>query len=360
MSSRKLPTPLKLVTGLFGPDGSANWLLITGVIGFSFVLIGAVLIAVAIDNTWYLPDNGRGLLRHYGAWAILLSDPLLVISVGYAFYKFRVTFSTLPAAGDQSRRKRLTLLVQKYVSWIGGHGYSAFGYVACVIFGFLCWANNVYQTQNPTPTFKHDVFDSTQHMAGFLIYKLCLFVSWVIVYPIVGYVMVTMTLAIWIVLQICRRNHLLNLHVTHPDNCYGLRSFGTLGIYVMFPYLTAYFVMFSLLITHGSLYGSITIPLAGMTALIASATYIILVPGYALFKQAKRQTYADLLSRSEEGSTRPDSETLHFTVQRLCYAATDSSPFSIKTKFILVVVNLIPLSGLSLTSLGQYFALIWR
>src|SRR5712691_38454 len=56
-----------------------------------------------------------------------------------------------------------------------------------VITGFLSWLNNVYQTIDPIPFYRHDVFDAASHRLGFIVYKICLFVSWVIVYPIAGF-----------------------------------------------------------------------------------------------------------------------------------------------------------------------------
>ena len=43
------------------------------------------------------------------------------------------------------------------------------------------------QTNMPQLVFGHDIFDSTNHVHGFIAYKLVLLNSWVIIYALVGF-----------------------------------------------------------------------------------------------------------------------------------------------------------------------------
>ena len=161
------------------------------------------------------------------------------------------------------------------------------------------------------------------------------------------------------ILNTSDRLNLFSFSVLHPDNCYGLRSLGSLGVSVIAPYLLAYFVILSLLGTHETLYDSLSIPLAGMTVLILVVTYAVLEPGYRLFKNAKRLTFSDLLS-NHTFDPKNGGGGLRFATERICYGITDTSPYSTTIKVLVVAINLISLSGLSFSSLAQYFESVWR
>jgi hypothetical protein len=358
MRFHRRASPLRLASSLFYSDGSLNWLLLIGIVSFGLVLIAAVLLGVYADDTWTLKRDGRGFLRHYGAWVILTGDPLLVILAGWASHKFQTTLDELPF--DAPSRNVVENLKTKYLDWIAGQRRAFFGYLLCVSFGFLSWINNLCQTQTPRDFYNHDVFDSRQHFWGYIAYKTCLFVSWVIVYPIVGYTMLTITLSIWLILRTGRNNRLFKFDVMHPDNCYGLGSLGSLGVSIISPFLLVYLTILALLITHGTFYKSVSVPLAGMTLLIFLVSYVALVPGYMLFKRAKKETFGDLLLRSHPSHGKDGPGTSHFAIERICYGLTDNSPYSTTIKIIVIAINAISFSGLSVSSLEQFFVSVWR
>jgi hypothetical protein len=172
--------------------------------------------------------------------------------------------------------------------------------------------------------------------------------------------MLTITFSIYLVLVNSKRDRLLKYDVLHPDNCFGLSSLGGLGVWTISPYLVSYLVILSILITHGTFYESVSLPLAGMTLLILAVSCAVLIPGYLLFKQAKREAFVDLLSRSHSDSGKSGPGASHFAIERICYGLTESSPYSTSTKLLVGAMNVVSLSGLSLSSLAQYFLSVLR
>ncbi len=358
MRAAKLAAPIRLVLRIFRKNGLLNVSWAAALAAVTVAQIAAVLVATYHERTWHLRSPGRGLFDHYGAWAILISDPLLVMAVGYAFHAFTRTFSSLPAR-DHQKQAKLAQLTQRFSGWTSGAGYAAFGYLLCVVLGLFSWANNIRQTIDPLSYYGHDVFDSFSHPLGFAAYKLCLFTSWVLLYPIVGYAMLTMTVGTWALLKQIRARNLLRPDVTHPDNCYGLRCFGALTVALIAPYLIVYGVMFSLLWTHGSFYRSISIPLVSITILILATSYLVFMPSYLIFRDARAKVYDEMLSRSGQLQRRDDNDILQFAVERVCFAHAEM-PYSGTAKVLLFVMNALPLLGVIFNALGPYLARVGR
>jgi hypothetical protein len=342
MSIEAVSSPLRLVTRLVAANGRLNGALFAGITIVAALQVVAVLMAAHIDNTWWLQD-GLGVLQHYGAWGIVLSDPLVLICAALAYHQFGQTFAMLPVKNDSRARSRIHELVDRYTQWIEAKDLAVFPYVLCVSLGFLCWLNNIRQTETPSIYFAHDVFDAPPHMAGFIVYKACLFVSWVIVYPVAGYVVVCLSFSTAVILATIRNEALLDLRVTHPDNRYGLRGIGLLTLRIVLPYLIAYSAMWLLFFTHGHWYPSILYTALGMTFLTVLTSYSNFAPTLALFREAKARTYASLLERSY-GTSRGDDPT--FAVERMSYSGADGSPYSGLASIALVGLNLAQVAGL--------------
>lgn len=353
-----LAAPLRLATRTFRSRGHINAPFVLVLSAFGIAQIAIVTLCSYIDGTWYLPGSARGLLQHYGAWAILVSDPLLLVAAGYAYYRLRLTFSTLPISESGKAREEVRRLLLPYFSWIKGGRNGTLVYALLVVLGLFCWLTNIHQTIAPELVYHHDVFDSRAHIYGFLAYKFCLFTSWVIVYPVVGYLLLSMSISTRIALERLRRRQLLRPHVTHPDNCYGLRNVGTLNVALLWPYFVVYVVMFLLLITHQSIYETLLFPLIAITVIFVAMSYVVIGPAYKLLNSAKRETYAELVRRSSARRDQHGPNTLKFAVERLCYVAADASPYSSNAKRLLVAMRLIPIGALVLKLVVQYSALV--
>src|SRR5580704_19341160 len=105
-------SPVWVILHAFHRDGAVNYTILITVI--AFCTVQAVLVAGGsyIDGTWYSASGGTGFLEHYGVWAVLISDPLLLISAAYAYRRFRFTMVRLPIV-DATASKQMVLRVVK-------------------------------------------------------------------------------------------------------------------------------------------------------------------------------------------------------------------------------------------------------
>ena len=221
-------------------------------------------------------------------------------------------------------------------------------YVLFVVVGLFAWIQNVWLTGNPDgpvrhPIFAHhDVFDSGRHIWSFIAFKACLFLSWVVVYPIVGFKFLTTALATWSILRSAERDSLVLPRVEHPDGCYGLKNVGTLNIAILSPYMLAFIVMFSLLITHQMLYGSVLIPLAGVTVIFLFSSFVVIWPAHLMLWKARDMEYRDLSRSAQNGPPTKDKDLLRFTAKRLFFSAANASPYSETTKILILAMRATP------------------
>jgi hypothetical protein len=354
-----LALPLQLATRTFLRGGKLNIVLIGSLVLVGGAQIVALLIAASLDGTLWLPAPDKGLMQHYGAWAMLLSDPLCLIAAGYAYSRFRAAFLSAPLQPDVVTRRRWLRLVRRQLDWINGKGNRAFAYVLCLFPGIAGWIVNIRQTAiDPHRSYFHDVFDGKSHIAGFVVFKICLFDSWVIVFPIVGYLILTMSYSTWSILYAAKRNGLFLPSVTHPDGCYGFAKFGVLNVSLLWPFLLAYAVMLSLLATHARPYESIVVPLVGMTIVFVVVSYFVLFPLYFCIRDARKKVFTRLLRQSSEAEDLDAEGRSRFVVERLCYTSASSTPYAGSTRLVLTGMRAVTIGTAAFKLFEQYHGLI--
>src|SRR5262245_52746516 len=146
MRVSRIVVPLSLSSRLLRSRGRVNWRIAATILVVSGAQIAAVLIAAWLDNSWFLgpadqlQKGGKGLLEHYGAWAILVTDPLLLIASGFLDRQFCVAMLSLPLRSDRDAAQEVSRAVRTQVPWVRGGGYSAFLYALFVVIGIYAWA----------------------------------------------------------------------------------------------------------------------------------------------------------------------------------------------------------------------------
>jgi hypothetical protein len=356
---RVIAAPLSLSSRLVGSKGRLNWRLVSSLLAVAAIQIAAVLLGCWLDNSWYLPAEhgfpqvGRGFLQHYGAWAILITDPLLLAASGFLDRQFCVTMLSLPTRPDRDAAKEVTHALRRWVPIVRGRGGIALLYVLFVVVGIYAWEQNVTLTINPLGSHRHaifshhDVFDSGLHIWSFLAFKACLFLSWVIVYPIVGFKFLTIAFVTFSILRIAEKRCLLCPRVEHPDGCYGLKNVGTLNIAILAPYFLAFFVMYALWVTHQMLYGSIVIPMIGVSAIFILTSFLIIFPAYLVLWRARNNEFRNLVRSSRQPPT-DDRDLLQFAARRIFFSTANASPYSDTTKILIVAMRVTPLIGVAI------------
>jgi hypothetical protein len=339
----KPPNPVvRTITRGFRRGGSPNWLWISGTLIFGAAQIMSITIATRIDKSWFLSGGDKGLFQHYGAIALLITDPLLLVSASYAYSRFRVAMSSLPLCNPVSMISRARRVRQPYIDFLHMRGRGFWVYMLFVSIGLLSWLNNLRQTSIPRAVFGHDVFDSTSHISGFIVYKMVLFNSWVVIYPLVGFFLVGMGFSTRLILERLQRAHMICPNVLHPDGCYGLSELGTLNICLLLPYLLAFTVIFGVVVTHEVAYASLVVPLFGLSFVFVVISYVTIKPILALAKAIKRATYKRLAVRAlgHPGAV----EAAAFALERLCFGAAKGSPYSPSAKMFLLTMRVAPVA----------------
>jgi hypothetical protein len=349
---RGLVAALDLSTRLFGARGKVNWRLLAAILSIAVFQAAIVAIVTKLEGSWWLP-RGRGFSQHYGAWMILATDPLLLMASGLIDSQFRTAMLSLPTCPTLNHKHRLRQLCVKYSRLIQGRGGSAFLYALLLMIGVYSWSLNVVETYDPTgpyhhPIFNdHDVFDSGLHMFSYVAFKICLFTSWCIVYPIVGFKFIVVSYSTWRILRIADGEGLIMPRAEHPDGSYGMKEIGTLNITLLVPYFLVFSIMASLFETHKELYGSLVVPWIAVIILFLLSSFIVIWPASRILAGAKRKLYRSLRQVCLRDRIGGKSEMM-FLTQRFYYSAATASPYSDGTKAILVAMRLTPVLGLAL------------
>jgi hypothetical protein len=333
-------TPLNLYLRLFRSGWRPNWPLLVGIMVVAALQAAAVAICSRIDGTWHIPD-GKGFAEHYGIWAILISDPLLLLAGGFLYRQFRLTMVSLPVATN--RREEFRELYRPWVSSFRGKGYTWLAYVLCVLIGIGAWTVNVVQTLTPLTTYEHDVFDSWAHPAGFFAFKFALFVSWVIIYPAIGYLFIYAAIATRVVLSEANQNKILNPYVEHPDGCYGFQCVGNLNLAILLPYLIAMFTLLAVYETHDAYYASIIFPAIIIVLLFLFISYAVIWPAQSILCQARASSYKKVLAASKRPLSPGRPEVYNLLAERFHYSTSNASPYSQSARAAVGTMRLAPI-----------------
>nr|VFJ65166.1 MAG: hypothetical protein BECKFW1821A_GA0114235_11922 [Candidatus Kentron sp. FW] len=335
---------VRLITRGFRGDGTPQRSILFIIISVAVAQAIAVFLGSLIDGTFILPNNGVGLLEHYGVWAILVTDPLLLILTALAYRKFNLVMEALPFSENFDAVRQTENSLKNYLEFLHMEGKSVYLYIFLVLVGILSWINNIRQTIDPLSIYGNDVFDAYQYTWGFIANKFNLFSSWVFVYPLVGFFLVSMSISTRLLLEKCISMNVLKPNILHPDGCYGLSSLGSLNISLLGPYLFTYLTIFALLSTHEDQYASIIAPLVLLTTIFIIVSFITISPITRIGKGAKRQAHERLTSKNKEIEHNEIEIDNRFSVERICYIYSSASPYTNSTRYVVNTMRITPIA----------------
>jgi hypothetical protein len=347
MDTRPAYFPVAAVRKLFHTAGQPRWWAIAVVLGVALAQSVAVFAGSYLDGTLILPSVGDGFLEHYGVWAILVTDPLLIVAAGLAYRRFIIAFDTLPLVSAKKTKTAFPALLGEHVDFLNMVERSKYVYFLLVATGVLCWLNNLRQTVEPIEIYGNDVFDSYQYQWGYLANKFNLFSSWVLVYPLVGFLLVCMSVSTRQMLRQLASANDLTPNVLHPDGCYGMLNLGILNLSLLLPYLLSYSVIFALFSTHETQYFSIVSALVGLTVVMVVASFLTIGPITGLGKAVRKETFEKLKDKSETYNGNRRVIENRFAFERLCFVTARASPYS---KWAQTAVNLVRIVPVFLTA----------
>jgi hypothetical protein len=352
MRAQRFLVPVYVLTDWFPLRGSVRRSVTASVFLLTATLLIGLVTGAYLDDTWLLTPPAKGLAVHYGAWAGLITDPLLVMAVAYSYRQFQVAFLTLPLVRGTDSKALIKDLLRPHLRFIQLRTTGVYLYILLVAIGFLSWLNNIYQTNDPMTFYLHDVFDSTRHPFGFAVHKAVLFVSWVLVYPAVVYVNASLCVATRRILARLRERKLIAPVVAHPDGCYGFAKLGQLNVLLLSPYILTFIVIFALLVTHEHPYLTVDLALAALTIGFFVLSGITIQPILMEVRAARQKVYNRLAKQSS--SVRSTEANLQFGIERLIFGMTTGSPYSASSRVALAAMKAIPVVITTFKIIGDH------
>jgi len=239
-----------------------------------------------------LPMDGKGLANHYGILTIFLGSPILVVLAALAQSKFQRTVQNLSVytVGAQIP-PGLTTKIDYSIESLRFQRMTRLVYWLFVTAGWYWWLVNVYQTINPLDFYGNDVFDSLDHLLGFISFKLYLLALWVIIYPVISFIVVNVFVGMIVILKHMSDNSLFKLDFFHEDECGGVSVFGSINTILLAMTSLVLITALAILLTHKSGYTSV------WSSVIISSLLIVLqsVCGVYYIHKFVRQKKSEIL-----------------------------------------------------------------
>lgn len=225
----------------------------------------------ALDDTLELPLNSRGLLQHYGFWAIFVTTPLILILSSVLIERFIATVTDLDlhfVGSGADTKAALDGLVERMVNHISLRSRSSTLLILLSLVFATFGVHNVLMTTDPSATYGHDVFDASRHPYGFIITKVYVFLVFTVTWSIAAFLATSVTLSMVMLLKFVTKHRILQINVFHSDNCGGTSRFGTLNLLVLALYACLLTVPVAMFLTHRHTYLAMNVSLFGCFLLL--------------------------------------------------------------------------------------------
>ena len=182
-------------------------------VAISLIDFAAIYAAAARDGV-LLINQGVGLLNHYGLFSTLFGNAIFLYAAKKYYdgvYSIRNSMAVVDKTVVKSSLDGLTAMIE-------ARGKYKFVLYLLVIFGTLCWVSNlaIHVIGNPVAKWGL-VFDSLEHPWSFIVGRLHLFYSWIIITPFIAYVMICSSLQLRRVMTIALNKGQLRYDLLNPD-----------------------------------------------------------------------------------------------------------------------------------------------
>jgi hypothetical protein len=248
----------------------------------------ALFLAAEIDQNFRLPHPDVGLFQHPGLPVILLADFLVLFLSAAIANAFLLLARKLPTDDERSTRKYLDRVVARGRAAILLNGPSAQMFLYCAGIGALFWAINAFQTLDPVKYYANDVFDSIHHKASYLVMRLILGLSWVVLYPYCAVLVFSAAGNIFSATNLLRSKKRLSYKTFHPDRSGGYSYIGNISFLSIMAMLALFCALASVMHTHQKLNLLHISGLIILTVSFLSATYLITWPTVGFLLEKRR------------------------------------------------------------------------
>jgi hypothetical protein len=277
-------------------------------VGLALIDFIAIYLAAARDGVLQI-EQGVGLFNHYGLFATIFGNAISLYAAK-KYYDGVCSISSSKAVVDnvvvQEPLDELSAMVEL-------HGkYKFFRYL--LLLGVLFWLANIgVQVLGDSVAKWGLVLDSKEHPWSFVVGRLHLFYSWIIIMPFVAHVMICSSIQLRKALTAAERQSVLKYDLLNPDQRGGFgfidKSLLAFNILIALVYVevTLHIETFSRLnVEHIVDYAILTLLLVGINKMFFADMY-------ATVKKLR----IDALNKVKDEVFRND--TLSFEILKYCY-----------------------------------------
>lgn len=184
---------------------------------FSAILI---ILASALDGTFFLSGRNVGLFEHPAIWSFLVLQIALPLSLRHSLNRItghKVEKLDSPLGSDFSEK-----LANQLSACVSLHNRTGKLIAStCYIIGFAAFVWNSYQNQLPNVIVSFDFWDSINHPWGYWVTRGYKFYLYVWLLPYIGLIHISMLVSLLRIIRKRRMSDCIKLQPFHPDNAGG-------------------------------------------------------------------------------------------------------------------------------------------
>jgi hypothetical protein len=206
---------------LIGDQNGFSWRLV------SFLLLISLLpyLGAIFDHSFFLPGKSVGILKHYGNICFTIIFPLVLLFVIQGIRCFDHFVSNIETNIVKDKYGTKVKLDELLHTILDENRY-AFLKILFIIIGFIFATVNAINTLMPEEIWGHDVYDSVNHIRGYIAQRIFFYVWWAYILPIFIYRLFAIVISLNRLFRSVIDTDSLDLQPMHPDNAGGLGELG--------------------------------------------------------------------------------------------------------------------------------------
>lgn len=307
---------------------------------------GLLVLAAVLDRNLWLSGPALGLLEHPGIPAIVASDFLVLVCLGFAVRRFLRLSSRVPVLAKPANRRLLRRAVNRgrKVILLQGRARTLFWF--CLGVGTLFWLLNTLQTRDAVRFYGRDVFDSSQHVFSYVVFRGVLWGSWAVLYPYIAIAFLGISGNVFNVTRILARRGQLDYRLFHPDGSGGFSTIGDISFAAIMAVLALYASLATVIVTHHKLN---VLQVSGFTILSAALIALTFFISWPVSQFLLERRRADRNSNYRRLNSKVDE----FSALKMIWmiSATPYSPYAAYQKVLINGARVVPaiLAGIRLS-----------
>ena len=202
------------------------------------------------DKSFFLPDEALGIFEHYGNICFTIVFPIVFIfgvRGVHCFDRFISKINTNLIEDKFERKVKIEKFLQ--VNWVKDPCVPLkFFFIFC---GFIFATLNAINALEPGKVWNHDVYDSINHIDGYIAQRIFFYVWWAYILPVFIYRLFVIVITLNRLFRLIIDTDSLNLQPMHPDYAGGLGELGRMSLNFNFAILLTMTISATLYYTHG-------------------------------------------------------------------------------------------------------------